>query len=373
MSTPDQAETASITTRLLASAGALRRAAAAAGDVIAAADQITRTFEQNGKVLAVGNGGSASQAQHLVAELLGRYSVERSGLRAIALSADSVAITAIANDDGFETVFARQVHAFGDAVDTLIAFSTSGRSPNIIECIRAAKRRGMATIFVTGPNPDPSTASTADVFIAAPAESTALIQECHLVVIHVLTELVERRMFGASMPYGRPKLTTIQELLPSRGAWRRANLTVVWTNGCFDLVHAGHIRSLTEAADLGDVLVVGVNSDESVRRLKGTARPIYPLRDRQEILAGLSVVDHVVALDEDDPRAALEILRPDIHFKGGEYRDPASLIEKPTTDWIGARIVLGRHWPEYATTDTILTIVDRHRLVAEDEAEGVLT
>lgn len=362
MSTADQPKITSLNRRLLLSANALSRTKASVRQILSAADQIVRTLQANGKIITVGNGGSAAQAQHLAAECVGRYSAERNGLRAIALSADSAAVTAISNDFGFELVFARQVEALGDAADTLVAFSTSCRSPNIIRSIETAKKRGLATILLAGPNLNQDIESTADIVIAIPAESTALIQECHLAIIHILMELVELKMFGREMLYVAPKITTIQDLLPLREAWRQVNLTLVWTNGCFDLLHAGHVRSLAEAKGHGGILVVGLNSDESVRRLKGDGRPIYTIEHRREILASLSVVDHVVTLDEDDPRMALEILRPDIHFKGGDYSDTSSLIEKPTTDRVGARIVLGKYWDEFGTSGTIDTIVGHHSL-----------
>jgi rfaE bifunctional protein nucleotidyltransferase chain/domain len=360
VSTADQPEIASITRRLLSSANALSRTRACTTQILSAAEQVVRTLQANGKIITVGNGGSAAQAQHLAAECVGRYSIERNGLRAISLSADSATVTAISNDFGFEPVFARQIEVLGDAVDTLIAFSTSGRSHNVIRSLETAKKRGMATILLTGPNPDKGAELTTDIVIATPAESTALIQECHLAIIHLLMELVESKMFGREMPYAAPKVMTIKDLLPHREAWRRANLTLVWTNGCFDLLHAGHVRCLAEAKAHGDVLVVGLNSDESVRRLKGDGRPIYTLGQRQEILASMSAVDHVVAMDEDDPRMALEILRPDIHFKGSDYSDTSGLIEKPTADRIGIRIILGKHWSKCGTSATIDTIVRQH-------------
>jgi rfaE bifunctional protein nucleotidyltransferase chain/domain len=361
MSMVEPSEITSVTGRLLASAQALSRATTCATQILSAAEQIARTLRRNGKVIAIGNGGSAMQAQHLAAECVGRYSTDRGGLRAIALSADSAAVTAIGNDYGFDLVFARQIEALGDAVDTLVAFSTSGRSPNVVRALAAARQLGLTTILLTGPDPDPTEASTVDVVIPVPAGSTALVQECHLAIGHLLMELVELRLFGLAMPPAVPKVTTIADLLGLREVWRRAALTVVWTNGCFDLPHVGHVRSLTEAKAHGDILVVGLNTDESVRRLKGNGRPVYRLADRQEILAGMSAVDHVVPMAEDDPRADLELLRPDIHFKGGDYRDPASLVEKPTTDRIGVRTVLGRHWSEHGTTGTIDAIVGRQR------------
>jgi len=118
------------------------------------------------------------------------------------------------------------------------------------------------------------------------------------------------------------KVVDWPHLLDLRQQWRRQGRTVVWTNGCFDLLHVGHLRSLQAARRLGDVLVVGVNSDPSVRQLKGPGRPILPGAERAELLAALECVDHVVFFDEDTPEAALARLQPDVHCKGADYAPP---------------------------------------------------
>jgi D-glycero-beta-D-manno-heptose 1-phosphate adenylyltransferase len=109
-----------------------------------------------------------------------------------------------------------------------------------------------------------------------------------------------------------------EKLLAARAQMRLEGQVVVWTNGCFDLLHVGHLRSLQEARALGDVLVVGVNSDDSVRQLKGPGRPLLPQDDRAELLAGLACVDFAVIFDELTPAAALARLRPDVHCKGAD-------------------------------------------------------
>jgi rfaE bifunctional protein nucleotidyltransferase chain/domain len=116
-----------------------------------------------------------------------------------------------------------------------------------------------------------------------------------------------------------PQILTLAELPALGAALRAAGKVVVWTNGCFDLVHAGHVRSLRVARALGDVLVVGVNSDESVRRLKGPGRPILPAEERVELVAALACVDHAVVFEEDTPEACLRLLRPAVHCKGTDY------------------------------------------------------
>ncbi len=129
-------------------------------------------------------------------------------------------------------------------------------------------------------------------------------------------------------------------LLELRAKARAADKIVVWTNGCFDLIHAGHIRNLQAARKMGDLLVVGVNSDTSVRRLKGVGRPIVPAGERVEILAALACVDHVIVFNEDTPLEAIRRLKPDIHCKGGDYAPPNGkpIPEAAIVETYGGRI-----------------------------------
>jgi rfaE bifunctional protein nucleotidyltransferase chain/domain len=113
----------------------------------------------------------------------------------------------------------------------------------------------------------------------------------------------------------------MDELAAMRAQWRLQGKTVVWTNGVFDLIHAGHVRSLRDAKRLGDILVIGINSDESTRRIKGPNRPVMCEEDRAEMLSAMEMVDNVVIFDEAEPSAALRCLQPDIHCKGAEYAD----------------------------------------------------
>jgi rfaE bifunctional protein nucleotidyltransferase chain/domain len=119
-----------------------------------------------------------------------------------------------------------------------------------------------------------------------------------------------------------PKVINWPQLLELRRQWRSKGLSVVWTNGCFDLLHVGHLHSLQAARAFGNILVVGLNSDASVRQLKGPGRPVLPAEERAELLAALECVDHVVVFDETTPEAALERLRPDVHCKGADYAPP---------------------------------------------------
>ncbi len=119
---------------------------------------------------------------------------------------------------------------------------------------------------------------------------------------------------------------------------RRAGHRVVFTNGCFDLLHRGHVECLQQAASLGDVLVVGVNSDDSVRRLKGPGRPVVPADDRAAIVASLGCVEYVTIFDEDTPAELLAAVQPDLYVKGGDY-DAATLPERKVVERYGGKVV----------------------------------
>ncbi len=147
--------------------------------------------------------------------------------------------------------------------------------------------------------------------------------------------------------------------LPALGErLRRAGQTIVWTNGCFDLLHAGHARSLQAARALGDVLVVGVNSDESVRRLKGTGRPILPESERAELVAALSCVGHVVIFGEDTPEECIRLLKPHVHCKGADYAPPNGkpIPEKALVESYGGRVAFLPLVEGLSTTELIRRI-----------------
>ena len=151
---------------------------------------ISTTFSTGGKVLICGNGGSAADAQHIAAEFVGRYDTERIALPAIALTTDTSALTALANDYDFERIFARQVEALGREGDCLIAISTSGNSPNVLVAVMAARSRGMKIVGFTGAN-GKRLAGLSDVAIMVPSERTARIQEGHITAGHIICELID--------------------------------------------------------------------------------------------------------------------------------------------------------------------------------------
>lgn len=138
----------------------------------------------------------------------------------------------------------------------------------------------------------------------------------------------------------------------------RAGRTVVFTNGCFDILHVGHLRYLEAAKTLGDVLVVGVNSDVSVRGLKGPDRPVVGEKERAEMVAGLKPVDYVVIFCEATPVETIEVLRPDVHVKGGDY-GPDDLPEAATVRSYGGRVVIVPFVPGASTTEILARVKER--------------
>jgi D-sedoheptulose 7-phosphate isomerase len=154
-------------------------------------------LQAGGKILLAGNGGSAADAQHIAAELVGRFAMERPSLAAIALTTDTSVLTSIGNDHGFEQIFARQVQAHGRRGDVFIAYSTSGSSPNILLALDEARRRGLICVGLTG-NRDGPMGAYCDYCLAVPAGDTPRIQEAHLVLGHLLCGLVETAVFGGA-------------------------------------------------------------------------------------------------------------------------------------------------------------------------------
>ncbi len=161
--------------------------------VAAAAAAVSRAVTTGRKVLAFGNGGSASDAEHLVAELVGRFEGERQALPGVALTANSSVVTAIANDYGYEQVFTRQIEALGREGDVAFGISTSGRSPNVLAGLVAAKARGMTTIALTGRDGGPIGAQ-ADIHLNVAEASTPRVQEVHRTAIHAMCTLVEQSL-----------------------------------------------------------------------------------------------------------------------------------------------------------------------------------
>ena len=176
-----------------------RVSAQAIPDVARAASLIVDVLAAGGKVLAFGNGGSAADAQHLVAELVGRFQRDRRGFAAIALTTDTSVLTSVANDYGFERVFARQIESLGRAGDVAVAISTSGESPNVVAGVESAHRHAMRIVALTGRSGG-RVGAHADVHLNVPDASAARVQEVHRTVIHAICEIVE--MAGAEEATG---------------------------------------------------------------------------------------------------------------------------------------------------------------------------
>lgn len=183
-------------------------------DLAAAAETIVQCLQRGGTVFACGNGGSAAEAQHFTTELIGRFRSNRISLPAIALNADGTALTCIANDFGWEAVFARQVEGLARPCDLLVCFSTSGESPNIIAALQAARARGIESIAVLGRDGGRARAQAAQA-IVCPGADTASIQETQLWCIHALCEAVEEaypaRTTGSRSPHEQTSGTRAQD------------------------------------------------------------------------------------------------------------------------------------------------------------------
>jgi D-sedoheptulose 7-phosphate isomerase len=159
------------------------------------AERIIRAISIGNKLLLFGNGGSAADAQHLAAEFVGRYYLNRPALPAQALTVNTSSLTAIGNDFDYDQIFSRQIEAFGQAGDVAIGISTSGNSRNVIEALRAAKQKDIVTVGMTGENGG-QLREVADFCICVPSADTPRIQEAHILVGHILCEIVEQAIFG---------------------------------------------------------------------------------------------------------------------------------------------------------------------------------
>jgi D-sedoheptulose 7-phosphate isomerase len=180
------------------SAKVKREIAQNSSDLIEAiAKKIIESYRSGGKVLLIGNGGSAADAQHIAAEFVGRFKMERPSLAAIALTTDTSILTAIGNDYGYDTVFSRQIESLANEKDVLIAISTSGNSPNILKAADAAHAKGVSVIGFTGEDGG-KLKKTADICITVPSGNTPRIQEAHITIGHIICHIVEQELFNAS-------------------------------------------------------------------------------------------------------------------------------------------------------------------------------
>ncbi|UCG71162.1 MAG: D-sedoheptulose 7-phosphate isomerase [Thermoplasmata archaeon] len=163
--------------------------------IVDIANKIIESYKKGKKVVLFGNGGSAADAQHLAAELVGKYKMVRTPLPAIALSTNTSILTACANDYGYDTVFAKQVEALVETDDVVIGISTSGTSPNVLEAMRKAKEKGAFTVGFSGESLA-GLGEIADICLAVPSKDTPRIQESHITAGHIVCFLVEKALFG---------------------------------------------------------------------------------------------------------------------------------------------------------------------------------
>jgi len=163
------------------------------GEILRAANTVRDSLSNGGKLLLMGNGGSAADCQHIAAELIGRFKKERKAIPALALTVDSSALTALGNDYGFDTIFSRQVEAFATPKDSVIGISTSGNSKNVISALSLARKIGAKTIGFMG-NDGGEMKNFVDVGIIVPSNDTARIQEVHITIGHIICEIVEQEL-----------------------------------------------------------------------------------------------------------------------------------------------------------------------------------
>ena len=272
------------------------------------------------KILVCGNGGSASDVEHMAGEIVGRFGFDRDSLPCVSLCGPTATFTAIANDYGYEEVFARQVKGIGSEGDVLIGISTSGNSANIVKAFEAAKNKKIITIAMTGSKAS-KLSEKADVCIRVPSHLTPRIQEIHGLIIHSLCRGIENIIFKDKVK--KPALPAKKIIKDKKDIELLAEAIKgyksVFTNGCFDILHPGHVYILQECRKHGDLLIVGLNSDDSIKRLKGESRPYHKFNDRANVLAALECVDYIIEFSKDTPKELIETLTPKILIKGGDY------------------------------------------------------
>lgn len=201
---------------------ALSQLASRANIITDVAMRLVETLHSGHKVLVMGNGGSAAESQHFAAELVGRFKRNRAPYAVLALTTDTAILTAVANDYGYQDVFARQVLAFGQPGDMLLAFSTSGESENLLHAARAGQQRQMTVVAVTGELPN-SLETLSDVTVRIPLLDTALVQELHMVVTHILCDITETCLSSESENPSTHLHPDIQDTLHEQAVWQSSS------------------------------------------------------------------------------------------------------------------------------------------------------
>lgn len=352
-------------------------------DFLLAYERIVRCLDSGGILFAGGNGGSYSDALHITGELLKSFDRNRlladderqafdglpygdevsrqieHGFRAVALGSNGALATAVQNDFVLpKMAFAQELFAMARQGDILLGISTSGNARNLMYAIAAAKAKGVATIALTGQSGG-EMAAAADIAIRVPAKVTSEVQELHLPTYHALCAMIEARKFGGGKVSALPpkgSVLPVDQVAQVVDHLRRSGKRIVWTNGCFDILHLGHVTYLKNARERGDILVVGINSDSSIRALKGPDRPIIAERQRAEILTNLTAVDYVTIFEDHDTVQLLERVKPDVYAKGGDYSiDTINADERRVVESYGGEIAI---LPKIDATSTTV-ILDR--------------
>ncbi len=314
---------------------------------------ILRCFDDGGTLFICGNGGSFADAAHITGELLKAFERNRHlteeeqkafaglpygedvgkqlehGFRAVVLGNNAVLASAVLNDFSMANMhYAQELYAMARKGDVLIGISTSGNARNVMYAMTTARATGVKTISLTGQSGG-EMGQFADIAIKAPGTRTLKIQELHLPIYHTLCLMIEDHYYPkARVPAEPPKgsVLDLDTLASAIDRLKARGRKIVWTNGCFDILHMGHVQYLRNAKEQGDILVVGINSDESVRALKGEGRPIIPERHRAEVLASLGCVDYVTIFSDMDTVRLLQRLKPHVYAKGGDY-DINSIVQ----------------------------------------------
>ncbi|MFH1739836.1 MAG: D-glycero-beta-D-manno-heptose 1-phosphate adenylyltransferase [bacterium] len=315
---------------------------------------IVHSLDEGGIIFVSGNGGSFSDALHITGELLKSFERNRllsqeerrafldlpygeevskqleHGFRAVVLGANVALASAVQNDFALDKMqYAQELFAMGRKGDVLIGLSTSGNARNVMYAFTTARAIGVKTICLTGEGGG-EMAKCADIALRAPAAKTRKIQELHLPIYHTICLMIENHYFHGAKSAPEPprgSVLDLENLDKAVNLLKKRGKKIVWTNGCFDILHMGHINYLRSAKEQGDILVVGINSDESVRALKGAGRPIIPERQRAEVLSSMGCVDYVTIFSDTDTVRLLERLQPHVYAKGGDY-DINSIVQK---------------------------------------------
>jgi D-sedoheptulose 7-phosphate isomerase len=318
------------------------------------------TYKSGSKVLIFGNGGSAAESQHFAAELVGRFHSDRAPFNALALNSDTAILTAISNDFGYDHVFARQVRAYATKNDLIIGFSTSGKSASVLNALQEAISLGCKVVLFSGDSKIVDLIEKNAIVVRSPSLTTAVIQEVHLSYVHLICEMLDlliedNYIFESlSVPSTLNNFyTELGELEPIVNYFRKSlRLSIGFINGCFDILHEGHLELLVQSRKEVDILVVALNSDTSVRALKGESRPILSQDQRARALLATGNVDFVLAFEELTPVETIKILKPAVVFKGSEYSH-LEIPERPIVESYGGKFHFIKAIPSISTSKII--------------------